>query len=102
MTKLYFESIAKSLVTTVKIFSLLLIPTLVSVTTTAQNYTPNTFTDPVITTLNNATGAINGGATISLRSALTAADNLGGTHIVILSTGTYALTQAIPNREITI
>lgn len=68
----------------------------------ANTYVPNTFTDPVITTLNNATGQINGGATISLRSALMAADNLGGTHTVTLSTGTYNLTQAIPNRQITI
>lgn len=68
----------------------------------ANTYAPNTFTDPVITSINNATGAINGGSTISLRSALTAADNLGGTHIVNLSTGTYVLTQAIPNRQITI
>ena len=68
----------------------------------ANVYVPNTFADPVITTLNNATGQINGGATISLRSALKAADNLGGTHTVTLSTGTYALTQALPNRQITI
>ncbi len=71
-------------------------------TSPSNMYVPNTFTDPVITTLNNATGQINGGATISLRSALTAADNLGGTHTVNLSTGTYNLTQAIPNRQITI
>ncbi len=68
----------------------------------ANVYVPNTFADPVIMTLDNATGKINGGSTISLRSALMAADNLGGTHTVNLSTGTYNLTQAIPNREITI
>jgi hypothetical protein len=68
----------------------------------ANVYVPNTFTDPVITTLNNATGQINGGTTISLRSALMAADNLGGAHTITLSTGTYNLTQAIPNRQITI
>lgn len=67
----------------------------------ANVYVPNTFADPIITTLNNATGAINGGATISLRSALMAADNLGGTHTVNLSTGTYNLSKA-PNSQITI
>src|SRR4051812_45489255 len=76
----------------------LLFPVLAS----AINYSPNTFTDPAIGSVNNATGAINGGATISLRSALMAADNSGGTDTVILSTGTYNLTQALPNREITI
>ncbi len=68
----------------------------------ANVYVTNTFTDPVISSLNNATGTINGGATISLRSALMAADNLGGNHTVTLSTGTYNLTQALPNRQITI
>ncbi len=67
----------------------------------ANVYVPNTFADPVISSLNNATGAINGGATISLRSALMAADNLGGTHTVTLSTGTYNLSTA-PNSQITI
>ncbi len=52
----------------------------------ANTYAPNTLTDPVINTLNNATGQINGGTVISLRSALRAADNLGGTHTVNLST----------------
>jgi hypothetical protein len=71
----------------------------------ANVYVPTTFTDPAFTGINNATGAITAGAgigLISLRSALTAADNLGGTHTVTLSTGTYNLTQAIPNRQITI
>jgi len=67
----------------------------------ANVYTPNTFADPVISSLNNATGAINGGATISLRSALMAADNLGGTHTITLSTGTYNLSYA-PKSQITI
>ncbi|MEO6251872.1 MAG: CHRD domain-containing protein, partial [Ferruginibacter sp.] len=71
----------------------------------AQNYTPNTFTDPVFTSVNNANGAIilpagNAGM-ISLRSSLFSADFLGGTHIVTLGTGTYNLTQALPNRQIT-
>ncbi|MEO7509705.1 MAG: hypothetical protein ABIZ95_20840, partial [Pyrinomonadaceae bacterium] len=58
----------------------------------ANTYTPNTFADPAITSLNNATGAINGGGTISLRSALKAADNLGGgPHTISLGTGTYLL-----------
>ncbi len=68
---------------------------------TANTYTPNTFADPVISSLDNTTGAINGGSTVSLRSALMAADNLGGTHIVNLSTGTYNLSYA-PFSEITI
>lgn len=71
----------------------------------ANTYTPTTFTDPSFTAVNNATGAITAGAgigLISLRSALTGADNLGGTHTITLSTGTYNLTQAIPNRQITI
>ncbi|MEP6645636.1 MAG: Ig-like domain-containing protein [Saprospiraceae bacterium] len=58
----------------------------------ANVYTPNTFSDPVITTLNNSTGAINGGATISLRSSLIAANNLGGVHTINLPAGTYDLT----------
>ena len=69
------------------LFLIAVLPALVS----AQNYTPNTFADPVITSINNATGAINGGATITLRSALLAADNLGGSHTITLSTGTYNL-----------
>ncbi len=95
---LKFKKVSKK----VKTFAVLIFATVLSVTTVAQNYTPNTFTDPVIASLNNATGAINGGATISLRSALMASDNLGGTHIVTLLTGTYNLTQPIPNRQITI
>jgi hypothetical protein len=79
--------------------------TLLSVPAFSNTYVPNTLTDPVITTLNVATGAINGGATISLRSALIAADTLGltlGPHTVTLSTGTYNLTQPLPDRQITI
>jgi hypothetical protein len=57
----------------------------------ANSDVPNTFADPVIASLNNATGAIYGGSTISLRSALKAADTLGGTHTVTLSAGTYVL-----------
>jgi hypothetical protein len=60
----------------------------------ANVYVTTTFTDPVFTAVNNATGAITAGAgvgLISLRSALKAADNLGGTHTVTLSTGTYLL-----------
>ncbi|MEO6541587.1 MAG: hypothetical protein ABIN74_11365, partial [Ferruginibacter sp.] len=79
---------------------------LLSARTFAQNYTPNTFADPVFTSVNNANGAIilpagNAGM-ISLRSSLFAADVVGGTHIVTLGTGTYGLTQALPNRQITI
>jgi predicted outer membrane repeat protein len=85
-----------------KLFGFLFLAALLPATAVANIYVPNTFTDPVITSLNNANGQINGGATISLRSALMAADNLGGTHTVTLSTGTYALTQALPNRQITI
>jgi hypothetical protein len=83
-----------------KIFFLLLTFMFLRSNLAAQNYTPNTFADPVITTLNNSNGEINGGTTISLRSAVRASDNLGGTHIITLSTGTYNLTQAIPNRQL--
>jgi predicted outer membrane repeat protein len=85
-----------------KLFSFLFLTALLSATAIANTYVPNTFTDPVITSVNNANGQINGGATISLRSALKAADNLGGTHTVTLSTGSYVLTNALPNRQITI
>lgn len=68
-----------------------LLTILLSATAFANTYVPNTFSDPAITSLNNATGAINGGATISLRSALKAADNLGGPPTVTLGTGTYVL-----------
>ncbi|HEX2684782.1 MAG TPA: hypothetical protein VHL77_12645, partial [Ferruginibacter sp.] len=60
-------------------------------TVTAQNYTPNTFADPAITSVDNSTGGINGGSTVSLRSALMAADNAGGAHTITLGTGTYVL-----------
>jgi len=88
----------------VKPLLFLFVVTLLSVPAFANVYVPNTFTDPVITTLNNATGAINGGATISLRSALMAADNMGvtgGPHTVTLSTGTYNLSKA-PKSQIVI
>jgi len=88
-----------------KLTAALFFTTLLSVTAEANVYVPTTFTDPAFTTINNATGVITGGAgigLISLRSALTAADALGGTHTITLSTGTYNLTQAIPNRQITI
>jgi hypothetical protein len=70
-----------------KFFVFLLSATLLSVTAVAQNYTTTTFTDPVFTAVNNATGAITAGAgvgLVSLRSALKAADNLGGTHTITL------------------
>ena len=78
----------------VKTFAVVIIATLLSVTAKANTYTPTTFTDPIFTTVNNANGVITGGAGIglvSLRSALKAADNLGGTHTVNLSTGNYIL-----------
>ncbi|MEP7165115.1 MAG: hypothetical protein ABI741_10485, partial [Ferruginibacter sp.] len=71
----------------------------------ANVYVPTTFTDPAYTAINNATGMITAGAgvgLISLRSALQGADALGGTHTITLSTGTYNLTQSLPNRQITI
>ena len=75
----------------------------------AANYAPTTFTDPPVSgagiTVNNSTGVITGGAgntLVSLRSALRAADTLGGTHTLTLSTGTYVLTQALPNRQLNI
>src|SRR5258705_10858387 len=103
MQKFYYKNFGeKGFTKSVKAFAVLFFTTLLSLTTVANIYVPNTFADPVITTLNNATGEINGGSTISLRSALMAADNLGGTHTITLSTGTYNLTLALPNRQITI
>jgi hypothetical protein len=61
----------------------------------ANTYTPTIFTDPAITGgVNSANGVITGGTgngQVSLRSALKAADTLGGNHTVTLSTGTYVL-----------
>lgn len=61
----------------------------------ANTSVPTIFTDPPISGgVNNANGVITGGAgagRVSLRSALKAADTLGGTHTVTLSTGTYVL-----------
>ncbi|MFZ1451875.1 MAG: PKD-like domain-containing protein, partial [Ferruginibacter sp.] len=92
MQKFYNKNFnIKAISNRAKIFAVLFFTVLLSVAAVAQDYTPNTFTDPVITSINNATGAINGGATISFRSACLAADNLGGTHTITLSTGTYTL-----------
>lgn len=61
----------------------------------ANIYTPTIFTDPSIAGgVNSANGVITGGAgngQVSLRSALKAADTLGGNHTVNLGTGTYVL-----------
>jgi len=91
MQQLFTNCGVKTYALIVKFFALLLLPGFLSLAVNAQNYTPNTFADPVITSVNNTTGALNGGSTISLRSALLAADNLGGTHIITLGTGTYLL-----------
>ena len=91
------NNLIRSAITFIALF---LFSTLPASKALANTYMPNTFADPAITTVNNATGEINGGSTISLRSALMAADNLGGTHTVTLSSGTYSLTQALPNRQI--
>jgi len=91
MQQLFNNCGVKTFALVAKFFALLPVTVFLSLTTHAQNYAPNTFTDPAITSLNNATAEINGGATISLRSALMAADNLGGPHIVTLGTGTYIL-----------
>ncbi len=91
MQKLVKNAGTKEFLKVVRSFTLLVFTTLLSVTVLANTYVPNTFADPAITTLNNATGQINGGATISLRSALMAADNSGGSHTITLSTGTYVL-----------
>ncbi|MEO7305963.1 MAG: immunoglobulin domain-containing protein, partial [Ferruginibacter sp.] len=101
MQQLYKNRCLHFFIQAVKTVTVLFFIAVLPASAIAQNYTPNTFTDPVITTLNNATGAINGGATISLRSALMAADNLGGPHIVTLSTGTYNLSKT-GSSEITI
>ena len=95
MQKFYNKNLCvKGFTKRFKFFVFLLSATLLSVTVTAQNYTTTTFTDPVFTAVNNATGVITAGAgvgLISLRSALKAADNLGGTHTITLGTGTYLL-----------
>ena len=95
MQKFYNKNLCvKGFTKRIKFFVLLLSTTLVSVTSVANVYVTTTFTDPVFTAVNNATGAITAGAGIglvSLRSALKAADNLGGTHTITLGTGTYLL-----------
>src|ERR1700675_1961044 len=104
MQKFYNKNLSvKGFTKRVKIFAVLFFTTFLSVTAFANVYVPNTFTDPAFTSVNTATGAIilpagNAGL-ISLRSSLFAADFLGGTHTVTLSTGTYNLTN-IP-RQIT-
>ncbi|MBV9240696.1 MAG: hypothetical protein JO314_01705, partial [Acidobacteria bacterium] len=58
-------------------------------------FAPTIFTDPNYTAINNSTGAITAGAgvgSISLRSALQAADQTAGPHIINLSAGTYQVT----------
>jgi hypothetical protein len=86
MQKIFKNCSAGVFVKGIKIFTVLFFTNLLSVTSFANTYVPNTFADPAITTLNNATGEINGGSTISLRSALMAADNFGGTHTITLGT----------------
>jgi len=80
-----------SFVSNAKVFILFFFSGFLFLTTQAQNYTPNTFADQPFTTVNNSTGEIDGGSVITLRSALLAADNLGGTHTITLATGTYLL-----------
>src|SRR5687768_5384868 len=75
----------------------LLFALLFSVSGLTQNYTTTTFADPAFTTVNNANGQMTDGAMagqVSLRSAIRAADNLGGAHTITLQTGTYAIDQA--------
>src|SRR5688572_7885799 len=95
MQKFYNKNLSvKAITKRIKFFVFLLSTTLLSATAVAQNYATTTFTDPVFTAVNNATGAITAGAgvgLISLRSALKAADNLGGSHTITLGTGTYLL-----------
>ena len=92
MNQFFKQSVGITLSNSAKIYCALFLFSLVYASNgLATNYVPNTFADPTITTLNNATGAIDGGATISLRSALMAADNTGGTHTITLATGTYLL-----------
>ena len=95
MQKFYNKNLSvKGFTKRIKFFVFLLSTTLLSVTSVAQNYTTTVFTDPVFTAVNNATGQITAGAgvgSVSLRSALKAADNLGGTHTITLGTGTYLL-----------
>ncbi|MEP6945646.1 MAG: Ig-like domain repeat protein [Acidobacteriota bacterium] len=59
-------------------------------------YAPTIFSDPAYTAIDNTTGAITAGTSVgsvSLRSALQAANTLGGTHTVNLPAGTYNLTR---------
>ncbi len=95
MQKSYNKNLSvKGFTKRIKFFVFLLSITLLSLTSVANVYVTTTFTDPVFTTVNTATGAITGGAGIglvSLRSALKAADILGGTHTITLGTGTYLL-----------
>src|SRR4051812_9842870 len=56
-------------------------------------FTVNTLLDPSIAGgVNTATGTINGlGATVSLRSAIQAANNTPGGNTILLSAGTYSI-----------
>ena len=80
---------------------------------------PTTFSDPNYTAINNATGAITAGSgvgSISLRSALQAADQTAGPHTINLTTigpgtfqvtggasiGTYIIFGSTNNQNITI
>src|SRR5688500_20409295 len=58
----------------------------------ATNFTPNTFTDHDYTSINPATGVITagaGGGTITLRSALQAADATAGPHTITSAAASY-------------
>src|SRR5687768_469831 len=79
-----------------KYFVFLLSAILLSLVAVASVDTVTTTTDHAYTTINNANAQITGGAGIgqvTLRSAIQAADALGGTHTINVPAGTYTLTQ---------
>jgi hypothetical protein len=82
----------------IKFFVFLLSAILLTVTAVANVYTVTTTTDFAYTSINNANGQITAGAAgsvgqVTLRSAIQAADALGGTHTINVPAGTYTLTQ---------
>src|SRR4026207_177862 len=99
MQKSYNKNLSvKGFTKRIKFFVFLLSATLLSLTAVANVYNVTTTTDFAYTSINNATGQITVGAAgsvgqVTLRSAIQAADALGGTHTINVPAGTYTLTQ---------
>src|SRR5688572_26700252 len=97
MQKFYNENLSvKGFTKRIKFFVLLLSATLLSVTVVANIYNVTTTTDFAYTSINNANGQITVGSgvgQVTLRSAIQAADALGGTHTINVPAGTYTLVE---------